>query len=273
VRQAIKSLLGRSVFGVGLSAVLLKNAAVVVAFHRVQDVDAADGLTVGVGAFERYCRFFGRHFNVVPLQELVKRFEESRPLNRELAITFDDGYRDNFENAAPVLEKLALPATFFVVTQWIGTDIVPWWDKQMGVRHPWMTWAQVESLHRRGFEIGAHTRTHADLGAVNEEQAREEICGARRELESRLAAPVASFAYPYGGRRNIVDSNRELVRAAGFRCCCSGFGGLNTRGTDPFRLRRVPVSNWYASPHQFGLEVAFRRTLASPSAEPMAAPY
>jgi peptidoglycan/xylan/chitin deacetylase (PgdA/CDA1 family) len=272
VKRAIKGLLGRSLFGAGLSAVLLRNTAVVVAFHRVQDGEAADGLTVGVGIFEQYCRFFGRHFNVVPLQELVERLEEGRPLNRELAITFDDGYRDNFENAAPVLEKLGLPATFFVVTQWIDTDIVPWWDTLTGVRHPWMTWAEVESLHRRGFEIGAHTRTHADLGAVGAAEACEEICGARRELECRLGTPVASFAYPYGGRRHLADSSREVVKAAGFRCCCSGFGGLNTRGTDPFRLRRVPVSNWYASPHQFGLEVAFRRTLASSSAEPSAAP-
>jgi peptidoglycan/xylan/chitin deacetylase (PgdA/CDA1 family) len=198
---------------------------------------------------------------VVPLRDLVEKLGAGRSVGRELAITFDDGYRDNFENAAPVLEQLSLPATFFVVTQWIDTDIVPFWDEQRGVRHPWMTWADARALHRRGFEIGVHTRTHADLGKVSGGDAREEIFGARLDLERQLGAPATSFAYPYGRRDNFTEANRELVRAAGFHCCCSAFGGINLRGTDPFHLRRIPISEGYASPHQFGFDLAFGRTL------------
>jgi peptidoglycan/xylan/chitin deacetylase (PgdA/CDA1 family) len=260
MKRTIKSLLGISLFASRLDAILLKQAAVVVAFHRIQRTDGSDGLTMDVGTFERYCKFFARHFRVIPLRDLVDRLEAGRSLNRELAITFDDGYRDNFDNAAPVLEKLSLPATFFVITQWIGTDVVPWWDRQRDVRHPWMTWDEVRSLHRTGFDIGAHTQTHVDLGNVSDIVAREEIFGSRLELETQLAASVESFAYPYGRRSNLTDANRALVRAAGFRCCCSGFGGLNFPGTDPFHLQRVPISPWFASPHQFGFEVALRRT-------------
>src|SRR5206468_51940 len=86
------------------------------------------------------------HFRVVSLRDLVHRLERGLALDRDLAITFDDGYRDNFENAVPVLEKLSLPATFFVVSQWIGTDVVPWWDSAQGARHPWMTWDQVRFI-------------------------------------------------------------------------------------------------------------------------------
>jgi peptidoglycan/xylan/chitin deacetylase (PgdA/CDA1 family) len=182
-------------------------------------------------------------------------------LNRELAITFDDGYRDNFENAAPVLERLGLPATFFLVTQWMGTDVVPWWDRQQGVRYPWMTWDQVRSLHERGFDLGSHTRTHVDLGAVMEPQAKEEILGGRNELEQILSAPVELFAYPYGRRVNLAEANRQLVRRAGFRCCCSCFGGLIAPGMDPFDLRRVPITSICPSPLQFGFEVALGRSL------------
>jgi peptidoglycan/xylan/chitin deacetylase (PgdA/CDA1 family) len=257
VKRYIKRLLGHTVFASRLDAILLRNAAVVVMFHRVQDgCDDADPLTTSVDMFERYCRFFKRRFRVVSLRDLVDRLERGLDLNRELAITFDDGYRDNFEHAAPVLENFSLPATFFVVTQWIGTDVVPWWDRQQGVRHPWMTWDQVRALHRKGFDIGGHTRTHADLGKVSDVDAREEILGSRLELERQLSAPVESFAYPYGGRQHLTDRNRELVKAAGFRCCCSGFGGINAPGGDPFSLRRVPITPWYASPHEFGLEVA-----------------
>ena len=263
MKRTIKTLLGRSLFASHLDALLLREAAVVVAFHRIHETDGADGLTVGVNTFERYCRFFMRRFHVVPLQDLVRRLEGGRSLNRMLAITFDDGYRDNAQNAVPVLEKLALPATFFVVTQWVGTDVVPWWDCEQGVRHPLMAWDDIRSLHGKGFDVGAHTRTHVDLGRISEGVAREEILGARLELERQLRAPVESFAYPYGGRKNLTEANRMLVQAAGFRCCCSGFGGVNTPGTDPFHLRRVPISSGYGSPHEFGFEVALGRSVLS----------
>jgi peptidoglycan/xylan/chitin deacetylase (PgdA/CDA1 family) len=100
--------------------VLLRNAAVVVAFHRVDNADRSDTLTVDVRMFERYCMFFRRHFRVVSLREIVQKLERGLEPNRELAITFDDGYRDNYDNAMPVLEKLSLPATFFVVSQWLA---------------------------------------------------------------------------------------------------------------------------------------------------------
>ena len=163
-----------------------------------------------------------------------------------------------------LLASFSLPATFFLVSQWIGSDVVPWWDRELGVRHPWMTWDQVRSLHRKGFDVGAHTRTHVDLGRISEVEAREEIFSARLELQRQLEAPVELFAYPYGGPNHLAEANRDVVKAAGFRCCCSCFGGLNAAGTDPFHLRRVPVSSWYASPHQFGLELALGMSVQSP---------
>src|SRR5688572_9989140 len=105
-----KGLLGRFLFESRLTAGLLRNSAVVVAFHRVKDTGEPEDLTVSISTFERYCRFFRRHFHVVPLTDLVKRLGQGATPNRELAITFDDGYRDNYEKAAPILERLSLPA-------------------------------------------------------------------------------------------------------------------------------------------------------------------
>jgi peptidoglycan/xylan/chitin deacetylase (PgdA/CDA1 family) len=260
MNRSVKRLLGRGLFAANLDALLLRKTAVVVAFHRVQEADPTDSLTVGAAAFERHCRFFKRHFNVVPLRDLVHRLATGLSVARRLAITFDDGYRDNFEVARPVLEKLSLPATFFIVSDWMGTDVVPQWDREHGVQHPWMTWDEVRSLHRSGFEIGAHTRNHVDLGKVSPDEARLEVVGARQEIERQVGARVDSFAYPYGGRKNVTEANRDVVRSAGFRCCCSGFGGTNAAGTDPFFLRRVPITPWHVSPQQFGFEVVLGRS-------------
>jgi len=256
VTGVVKNFVGHSVFASGLHSALLRNSAVVVAFHHIQDEADSDPLSIGVGMFERYCRFFQQHFRVVALPDLVTRLERRERLQRELVITFDDGYLDNYENAAPILERYSLPATFFVVTEWMGSSVVPWWDHDRGVTPKWMTWEHVRSLHRRGFDIGGHTVSHADLGAVSGPEAVREILGSRAELASRLSSPVPSFAYPYGGRHNVTELNRTLIRDAGFRCCCAGYGGHNVPSTNPFHINRVAISSWYASPHQFGIEVA-----------------
>lgn len=258
--SSLKDALGHSIFASRLDALLLRDTAIVVAFHRVKHAPPSDGLTVSVPLFDQYCRFFRDHFNVLPLGELVSRLERRLSLDRALAITFDDGYLDNFENAAPIMWKLSLPATFFVVTRWIGGTFVPWWDRAEGVCHPWMSWEQVRTLHRARFDIGAHTRTHVDLGSAAVD-AEGEIAGARADLERNLRAPVDLFAYPYGTRANMSEANRALVKRAGFRCCCSCFGGVVTAAADPFRLARVPINSSWSSPHGFGFEVALGRTL------------
>src|SRR5204862_8028455 len=76
---------------------------------------------------------------------------------------------------------------------------------------------------------------------------------------------------------NCTDANRDLVKDAGFRCCCSCFGGVNGRSQDPFDLARVPTSTWYTTPDQFGFEVAFGRSVTRydaplPAHPPPAAP-
>jgi len=261
--QPLKNLLGRLMFASGLNALLLGGAGVVVAFHRVHEDRDVYGLSVDRRTFRQYCEFFRRHFRVLPLGELVAKLERGEPIDRHLAITFDDGYRDNFDNAVPVLEKLSLPATFFVVSQWIGSNVVPWWEAQ-GTRHTWMTWEHVRELRKRGFEVGSHTRTHSDLGSITGTVALKEILGGRLEIEERLEERIDLFAYPYGGWQHMASANRELVKAAGFRCCCSCYGGLTMSGDDPFDMHRIAISPWYASPEQFGLELV--RGMRPPSA-------
>ncbi len=257
--KGLRGAAGRLLFAAGGHRPLLRETGTIVAFHRVNDRTAGDALSVSTAAFEAFCRFFRRHFDVIPLGELVGRLEERRPLAGCLSITFDDGYLDNYECAAPVLRALGLPATFFVVSQFIGTDAVAWWDAKLSPPPAWMSWEQVRELRRQGFEIGAHTRTHADLGVLVGDAARKEIAGGREELEAQLGGSVDLFAYPYGRPNAMAEENRALVREAGFRCCVSCHGGLVTPRSHPFRLPRVPVNGWFGGPGQLGLEVALGR--------------
>lgn len=229
----------------------------VVLFHRVDDRLKGNPIACTAADFRRYCAFFRAHFDVIPVGELVRRLRAGEDVGGCLAITFDDGYRDNVDVAAPILQLYGLPACFFIATGLIGTNIRMHWDHEFGVPSAWMQWDQVRALRARGFEIGAHTVSHVDLGMVEGVAAHEEIRGSRRRLEEELGESITLFSYPYGGPNRMTDANRAAVREAGLECCMSAYGGWVDPDTDILDVKRVAVSPWYKSPEQFGFELLF----------------
>jgi len=262
-RRPLKRVAGRLLYESHLSSPIWRDRALIALFHRIDDRHASNQITCSTTLFRQFCDFFARHFHVIPLTDLLARLAGGADISRQLAITFDDGYRDNFTFAAAELRKRGLPATFFLTTDFIGTDITPWWDAELGIRSEWMTWNDARALHGQGFDLGAHTCTHADCGCVSGTDAHREIHGAKARLEQELGAAVRHFAFPYGGPERMTEANRAIVQEAGFESCLAAHGGVVTPGDSPFRLCRVPVNSWYTSPYQFGFE-AVRMAMRSP---------
>jgi peptidoglycan/xylan/chitin deacetylase (PgdA/CDA1 family) len=129
-----------------------------------------------------------------------------------IGITFDDGYRDNYEWAAPILEKYGFRGTIFCVTGVMGQKTA-WAEDPRWVGHLLMTPEEARELSGRGFEIAAHSRTHPDLTTLSEEELQDEVAGSRRELEDLLGEPVETFCYPYGFYN---PQTMEAVRKAGY---------------------------------------------------------
>jgi peptidoglycan/xylan/chitin deacetylase (PgdA/CDA1 family) len=101
----------------------------------------------GLGGLERQLRLLGRLANVVPLDGTLAALAEGRPLpRRAAALSFDDGYADQLELAVPLLERLGLPATFFLVPGLLSRTVVPWWETLAwafgGARRPRVTWRE-----------------------------------------------------------------------------------------------------------------------------------
>jgi len=267
IRRRIKGSIGRFAATSRVLEQRFRSKMVIVTFHRVSDALPGDRMTHSSSRFQEYCDFFREHFKVVPLSEQVAGRSGVNDLGGTLSITLDDGYRDNFEVAAPILRKLNLPATFFVITGFIGTQTAAPWDRQL-VRQPgWMDWNQLRSLASEGFEIGSHTDSHLDLGVASAGAVRADLAVSRRKLEEQLDRPAQLFAYPFGGRQNISEVSRELVRETGFSCCLACYGGPNDLTTSPFDLTRISMAEGFGTPQEFAFDMFFGRGTCV--AEPM----
>ncbi len=150
-----------------------------------------------------------RKFRFVSLEEYVRQaVEEDRGPGDMVAVTFDDGWLDNHTHALPVLVRLGIPATIFVVSG-------PLAGVPDGRR---MTPAMLRELIAAGMTIGAHTRTHPNLATLSDERLDEEIGGCKADLEAVIGRPVEFLAYP-GGRYN--EAVLRCVARHGFRAACS----------------------------------------------------
>lgn len=180
--------------------------------------------------FAAQMRWLAGHGTVAPLADAV-----SVP-GCGVAITFDDGYRDNVLHAAPVLAELGLPATFFLVAGRLGG----WLDHDAGRSGAeLMTWDEAAQLRDMGaFELGCHTLGHRRLSTLTETEQRDEICTSHEMLERRLGA-VTSFAYPFGSALDYTAATVALVRDAGFARAVSNRFGVHVPGADPFTCRRI----------------------------------
>jgi peptidoglycan/xylan/chitin deacetylase (PgdA/CDA1 family) len=255
VNKVIKNLLGAAAELTGAYSRDFRSKMIIVAFHRVNDQMATDGITCSSAKFAAFCRFFKKHFTVMSMSQQIAGARAGRDMGGTLSITFDDGYLDNYEVAAPILRKLELPATFFITTGFIDSNRVPIWDQDLPVQPGWMNWDHLRALAAQGFEIGCHTDTHIDMGTSDAGVVREELRVSKSKLHSELGIPIDLFAYPFGGPQNISDRSLEIVREAGFICCASCHGGTNQPTPDPYQLRRIGIAEWFATPHQFGIEV------------------
>ena len=217
--------------------------AAVLLFHRVTDAIPEDGLTVGTSRFRRICRMLWLSFRVVPLAEVVRLARSGQTIPaRTVAVTFDDCYRDNLD-AARTLSEFGHPATFFIPTAFVGTDRVLAWDRALP-RMPNLTWDDVRAMVRMGFDVGSHTVTHADLGAVPAEQAQHELTESKRILEERVERPIRWFAYPYGQRANLRPEYIPLIQEVGYEASFSGYGGFVAAGRTDLVLPRESVPHF-----------------------------
>ena len=129
--------------------------------------------------------------------------------SRDLAITFDDGWKSALTVAAPLLREYQIPWTLFVATGLVENPS-DWHRSRM------LNWNEVFKLSEMGVEIGSHSVSHPDFGTIEDRHAVEELTASRIMLRSRLNLSVNCFAIPFGQSRNWTAFAHNAAREAGY---------------------------------------------------------
>jgi peptidoglycan/xylan/chitin deacetylase (PgdA/CDA1 family) len=220
------------------------NAPVMVLFyHRIAD-DEASPWTMSNREFATQIRWVQEQFDVISLEEAQRRLIEKRNPRPAVSITFDDGYDSNCDEALPLLIARKIPCTYFVSSRCVLERIPFPHDvaERCSVRPN--TLEQIRAMAAAGIEIGAHTRTHADIGRLhNPRQLHDEVVGSGRDLQQALGRPVRYFAFPYGQPENMSAAAFQLAQEYGYEGVCSAYGGYNFPGDDPFHIQRIYPNN------------------------------
>jgi len=212
--------------------------ALIICYHCVKDEAFPHLRPAKVTDFENQMQYLSKVYNPISLERMAQYIQNCTSLpSKAIAVTFDDGYRDNYENAYPILKKYHIPATVFLTTGFIGTGEIPRWDKEYYTADKalMLSWEQVREMSDDGISFGAHTLTHPFLTRIPRKQAQREIRLSRDIIEQHIGRPVTTFAYPSG---NFDSEIKELVKDAGYTAAVSTMPGYNTMREDVHALKR-----------------------------------
>ena len=213
-------------------------------YHKVVKEESEGGIHgtyVTVRQFEDHMKILKEEgYEVITFKDLEdnkfkKRFDKNK---KQIMITFDDGYEDNYTNAFPILKKYGFRAVIYLVSHLTYNK----WDVE-NIDNPekkfhMMNRGQIKEMQEWGIEFGGHTKTHVKLSRITPEKAREEILDSTEVLEELLGRRLISFAYPYG---DLNDRVKQIVEEAGYKFGVATDSGSVCFSDDLFQIRRIGI--------------------------------
>jgi len=200
---------------------------VVLAYHSISSKKEYP-YGVSSKAFESHLVHIKNFYNVVPVDDIVTRIKSGGIFEDVLiALTFDDGFKDNYDIAFPLLAKHNIPATIF-----ISTDIVQKNYKSF------LSWDNIKEMSKNKLiSFGSHGCTHAALTSLEKNDIEYELIFSKDEIESKIGKKIDLFAYPYG----MVNSGiAEMAKESGYRAAFR-VDLDNKEYRDLFQINRVEI--------------------------------
>ncbi len=180
-------------------------------------------------------------YSVISLSHAVTQLTSNQLTGNHkfVAVTFDDGFRDFYTDAFPVLQKYNFPAAMFLASDFID-------NKRPFKGRECLSWAEVREMHGKGILFGSHTASHPELKRLKEKEIEGELKQSKEVIEDRIGAPVESFSYPYAfpeERKEVVAFLRSTLERLGY---CNGVTtrlGTATINDNKYFLKRIPVNS------------------------------
>jgi peptidoglycan/xylan/chitin deacetylase (PgdA/CDA1 family) len=171
--------------------------------------------------------------------QAIQQLETQHP-TKLVVITFDDGYRDFYRHAFPILRQYRYTATVYLPTAYISETPLQFKSTDC------LTWAEVQELNRHGILFGSHTVTHPQLRELSQIAVNEELINSKSAIEEKLGCAVDSFAYPYAFPQADIDFTtmlRDSLGRAGYQNGVCTIVGRANRKSEPLFMERLPVNS------------------------------
>jgi len=250
LKNSVYRALGEAASGVGAVEGVGERALRVLMYHKVNDL-WPNPTTVPTRAFAEQMALLGQlGYTPVSLDSVRDYYLDGAPLTPgAVLITFDDGYRDNLENALPILREHGYPAVVFVPIGYLDDRRpLPHEDslRLLGVRNETVDWDALAELEAGGIRVESHGIAHRPLSDLEPAEAAREITLSKLRLEERLGREVEAFAFVKGSLADYRPEHASLVQQAGYKLAFSSVTGANGPTTDRFRLRRYNIEPYPA---------------------------
>ena len=206
----------------------------ILVYHSVHpaeknETDLMKEFNVTPETFEKQLAFLKENsYTVISFDDYISALKNEKTLpEKSVMINFDDGWKNQYDYAFPILKKYNDTATFFIETNFIN-------------HHGFLSLDEIKELRDTGMTIGAHTKNHPKLSTITDQNILDdEIAGSKKVLENDLGQPVKYLAYPYGLYNDQVI---ETTKKAGFLAGRSFTGGKHNTTDNLFNLKTVTAT-------------------------------
>ncbi|MGD8192139.1 polysaccharide deacetylase family protein [Brevibacillus ginsengisoli] len=187
-----------------------------------------NSLCIAPEQFERQLSNLLKHgYTPITASELISAWENGSELpTRPIVLTFDDGYKDNYTHAFPILKKYQAKATLFIITGAVGKSNYANWDQLMEMENSGL------------IDIESHTVTHPDIRKLTSKQLVHELASSKQVLEEHLHKSITIFAYPYGG---YTESAISALASVGYKAAFTTKNRMTHPSQGRYTLKRLRV--------------------------------
>lgn len=213
-------------------------------YHHISDNYSAGELNTPCARFREQMQYLKKYCDVVTLNDVSEIYSGKKEMKRcrrpQVAVTIDDGYLDNYQNAFPILIETGINATFFLATGLVCSD-----QDRMARKNTYadqyLSWNEAKAMKHNNMALCPHTETHAHLSQLPRNEQFKEIKNSIQSLKQNVEAKNETliFSYPYG---QYNSTTKDVLKELGVQIAVTVTPGKNTLVDNPLELHRTCVN-------------------------------